>query len=257
MSGPGDRSSVEVSAAPRSRAAEDSIAGIDDTIALLRDLPRVLQPQVMIPFSPVAFFEGYLHHTNELLCLVGDGVFVKKTSASAIAMLERRKEFVRGLADLPPPPDAAVAAVPSKPEGPAIEMAKMAPPSAVQGSSTLRPREPILRTNPDGTVEIMEFLDEVVGGGGAVAPLAGATRPRPPLPPPPPSAAAAAAAPDDRPTSAVSSATGSKRLVDLATGLAVEPAAVPLPAPSSSAQDSTTPMPSTAKQSLFAQRLRK
>lgn len=65
--------------------------------AVLSSLPSRLCHDVMVPVGPLAFAPGRLVHTNEVLCLLGDNLFVEKTAAKAAAMARRRRERVERL----------------------------------------------------------------------------------------------------------------------------------------------------------------
>lgn len=68
----------------------------------LKDLPNKLKHNIMVqfitffaqlikvPFSDVAFFPGYITHTNEVTVLLGDNYFAKTTSSYAREILSRR-----------------------------------------------------------------------------------------------------------------------------------------------------------------------
>mmetsp|Transcript_16116 Transcript_16116/g.22506 ORF Transcript_16116/g.22506 Transcript_16116/m.22506 type:complete len:106 (-) Transcript_16116:307-624(-) len=44
----------------------------------------------MVPFGKRAFFPGYLHHTNELLVLLGSNYYVERSAKQASEILDRR-----------------------------------------------------------------------------------------------------------------------------------------------------------------------
>lgn len=52
---------------------------------------------IMIPIggTKLAYMPGYIHHTNEILVLLGDNYFVEKSTKEAIEFVERRLKFCR------------------------------------------------------------------------------------------------------------------------------------------------------------------
>ena len=65
------------------------------TLSLLRTLPSRLRPAHRVPFGPLAFFPGHLSHTNELLVLLGDNLFLECTAGRAQAICERRLRVLK------------------------------------------------------------------------------------------------------------------------------------------------------------------
>lgn len=51
--------------------------------------------EVMVPLagSKIAFMPGYVHHTNEVLVLIGENYFVEKSTKEASQFVERRIKF--------------------------------------------------------------------------------------------------------------------------------------------------------------------
>ena len=55
------------------------------TVSLI-DLPRI-----QVPFGKFAFIPGELYDTNEIMVLLGDNWFVKRSVKQALEIAERRK----------------------------------------------------------------------------------------------------------------------------------------------------------------------
>ena len=49
-------------------------------------------PWLQVPLGRFAFMPGQLYHTNEILVLLGDNWFAKRTAKQAIEIAERRKQ---------------------------------------------------------------------------------------------------------------------------------------------------------------------
>ena len=47
---------------------------------------------VQVPLGKLAFMPGQLYHTNEVMVLLGDNWFAKRTVSQALAIAERRKK---------------------------------------------------------------------------------------------------------------------------------------------------------------------
>ncbi|KAK5579276.1 hypothetical protein RB653_008957 [Dictyostelium firmibasis] len=72
-----------------------------ELIDTLRHLPDTLQPKIMVPMGKLAFFEGNLKNTNEILILLGDNYFAKRSSKQTIDIIERRdKDIDTSISDL-------------------------------------------------------------------------------------------------------------------------------------------------------------
>lgn len=56
----------------------------------LDTLPHELRYQVTVPISKVAFMQGRLVNTNEILVLLGDNWFVEKSAKQACDVIDRR-----------------------------------------------------------------------------------------------------------------------------------------------------------------------
>eukprot|EP00397_Hematodinium_sp_SG-2012_P051403 GEMP01060194.1.p1 GENE.GEMP01060194.1~~GEMP01060194.1.p1 ORF type:complete len:320 (+),score=94.85 GEMP01060194.1:31-960(+) len=66
-----------------------------DTLhSTLETLPNKLRHDVMVPFSSMAFFEGEIHHTNEVLMLLGEDWFAERTTQKALETVDSRKALV-------------------------------------------------------------------------------------------------------------------------------------------------------------------
>lgn len=55
------------------------------------ELPNEVKHAVMVPLSPVGFMKGEIVHGNEILVLIGEGYFVKRTAKQAREMIDRRQ----------------------------------------------------------------------------------------------------------------------------------------------------------------------
>ena len=73
------------------RSCSESYANLN---SLLEELPTKLRHEVMVPFGSLAFFEGSIEHTNEVLMLLGDNWFVERTAARATQTINSRRKFV-------------------------------------------------------------------------------------------------------------------------------------------------------------------
>lgn len=67
----------------------------DDLRELLTDLPEKLTHPVMVPYGPLAFFEGQLQHTNEVLVQLSSEWFVERTAKHAMGTIDRRQRRIR------------------------------------------------------------------------------------------------------------------------------------------------------------------
>ncbi|KAN0038705.1 hypothetical protein ACTA71_000891 [Dictyostelium dimigraforme] len=63
-------------------------------INTLQHLPDTLQPKIMVPMGKLAFFEGNLKNTNEILILLGDNYFAKRSSKQTIDIIQRRDKDI-------------------------------------------------------------------------------------------------------------------------------------------------------------------
>lgn len=63
----------------------------DELEGLLRDLPEKLTHPIMVPFGPLASFEGHLQHTNEVLVQLSSEWFVLRTTKHALGTVDRRR----------------------------------------------------------------------------------------------------------------------------------------------------------------------
>jgi len=73
---------------------DDRIKEWDTLKEVLKDLPEKVRHPVMVPFGPLAFFDGYLEHTNEVLCQLSSEWFALRTVKKASAMADRRRARV-------------------------------------------------------------------------------------------------------------------------------------------------------------------
>lgn len=74
---------------------EEQSGEVDEVRELLKDLPGKATHPVMVPFGPLAFFDGYLEHTNDVLVQLSSEYFVLRTANHAAEMLGRRQARIR------------------------------------------------------------------------------------------------------------------------------------------------------------------
>jgi len=67
----------------------------DELKGALESLPEKIAHPIMVPFGPLAFFEGYIEHTNEVLTQLSSEWFAMRTTKSALEMVGRRQERLR------------------------------------------------------------------------------------------------------------------------------------------------------------------
>lgn len=60
----------------------------------LKDLPKKVSYDVMVPLGPLAFVPGKLVHTNEILVLLGDNWFAEKSAQEACEVIDRRQQAI-------------------------------------------------------------------------------------------------------------------------------------------------------------------
>ncbi|KAJ2870297.1 uri1, prefoldin-like chaperone [Coemansia asiatica] len=60
---------------------------------LLQTLPDQTHYDAMVPVGPLAFFPGQLIHTNEILVLLGENLFVERSAKQAAAIAGRREKY--------------------------------------------------------------------------------------------------------------------------------------------------------------------
>ncbi|XP_031570394.1 unconventional prefoldin RPB5 interactor 1-like [Actinia tenebrosa] len=60
----------------------------------LNFLPQKISHEIMVPFGSLAFMPGKLVHTNEILVLLGDNWFAKRSASQALEIVERRQKYV-------------------------------------------------------------------------------------------------------------------------------------------------------------------
>lgn len=58
-------------------------------------MPEKVTHPVMVPYGPLAFFEGHLEHTNEVLVQLSSEWFALKTAKHALGTVDRRKQRLR------------------------------------------------------------------------------------------------------------------------------------------------------------------
>ena len=61
----------------------------------LETLPAKTSHKVAVPMGPLAFMEGHLHHTNEVLVLLGDNYFAERSAQQARGIVGRRIEHLQ------------------------------------------------------------------------------------------------------------------------------------------------------------------
>ena len=63
----------------------------------LMDFSDQTSYNVMVPVAgtKLAFFPGYIHHTNELMMLIGENYFVEKSNKQALEFVDRRIKFCK------------------------------------------------------------------------------------------------------------------------------------------------------------------
>mmetsp|Transcript_3459 Transcript_3459/g.11050 ORF Transcript_3459/g.11050 Transcript_3459/m.11050 type:complete len:384 (-) Transcript_3459:154-1305(-) len=137
----------------------------DDLKGILERLPEKVTHPVMVPFGPLAFFEGYLEHTNEVLTQLSSEWFALRTTTSALGMVSRRKErlcseqvgVARELGELQMRRHLAVG------EGEDASVSYSTPPGAPPGAT--------VRCDEEGFLDIREPIPEDDGGNCVVAPV--------------------------------------------------------------------------------------
>ena len=74
---------------------EDHRDQYDALLGVLDDLPSKLRHDVMVPFgSNMAFFEGEIRHTNEVVMHLGDCWFAERTVANAMKTIRTHRDTV-------------------------------------------------------------------------------------------------------------------------------------------------------------------
>eukprot|EP00928_Gymnodinium_smaydae_P044977 TRINITY_DN30022_c0_g1_i1.p1 TRINITY_DN30022_c0_g1~~TRINITY_DN30022_c0_g1_i1.p1 ORF type:complete len:355 (+),score=81.55 TRINITY_DN30022_c0_g1_i1:101-1165(+) len=67
----------------------------EDVKAVLEDLPKKVRHPIMVPMGPLAFFEGHLKHTGEVLAQLSSEWFALRTVDNALGMIKRREGALR------------------------------------------------------------------------------------------------------------------------------------------------------------------
>lgn len=78
-----------------SKLLQDKDRQYDDLRGVLEDLPAKVTHPVMVPFGPLAFFEGHLQHTNEVMVQLSSEWFALKTTKHALGTVDRRKQRLK------------------------------------------------------------------------------------------------------------------------------------------------------------------
>jgi len=71
---------------------------VDDYLTLSSRLTTLLQRtrhEVMVPLGPLAFQPGYIHHTNEVLVLLGEGWLANRSSSQAQEIIKPRIRYLK------------------------------------------------------------------------------------------------------------------------------------------------------------------
>eukprot|EP00747_Dinoflagellata_sp_TGD_P182469 gnl/TRDRNA2_/TRDRNA2_36728_c0_seq1.p1 gnl/TRDRNA2_/TRDRNA2_36728_c0~~gnl/TRDRNA2_/TRDRNA2_36728_c0_seq1.p1 ORF type:complete len:410 (-),score=101.69 gnl/TRDRNA2_/TRDRNA2_36728_c0_seq1:69-1256(-) len=76
-------------------AFQERNAKYDELRGILEDLPKRLSHPIMVPYGPLAFFEGSLEPTNEVLVQLSSEWFVLRTTKNALGTVDRRQERLR------------------------------------------------------------------------------------------------------------------------------------------------------------------
>eukprot|EP00929_Paragymnodinium_shiwhaense_P113361 TRINITY_DN8163_c0_g1_i1.p1 TRINITY_DN8163_c0_g1~~TRINITY_DN8163_c0_g1_i1.p1 ORF type:complete len:448 (+),score=138.65 TRINITY_DN8163_c0_g1_i1:70-1413(+) len=79
----------------QSQKLEERSRQYDEVRELLVDLPEKVQHPIMVPFGPLAFFEGHLEHTGEVLTQLSSEWFALRTTKHAVGMCDRRREQIK------------------------------------------------------------------------------------------------------------------------------------------------------------------
>jgi len=61
---------------------------------VIRNLPDSLSHDIMVPIGEMGFMCGKLKHTNEILVLLGDNYFVKRSATQSLNIITRRLHYV-------------------------------------------------------------------------------------------------------------------------------------------------------------------
>lgn len=82
----------------RQKAERDSLLECKKEYTQLREfleeLPMKLSHQVMVPLGSMAFFEGEITHTNEIMTFVGNDWFVERTAANSLKTVDHRVKLI-------------------------------------------------------------------------------------------------------------------------------------------------------------------
>eukprot|EP00761_Pharyngomonas_kirbyi_P001507 gb/GECH01001511.1/.p1 GENE.gb/GECH01001511.1/~~gb/GECH01001511.1/.p1 ORF type:complete len:348 (+),score=142.12 gb/GECH01001511.1/:1-1044(+) len=66
-----------------------------DTHSVVEALPRKIEHEIMVPLGDIAYMPGKLIHTNELLVLLGDNYFAKRSAYQTEGILTRREDLMK------------------------------------------------------------------------------------------------------------------------------------------------------------------
>lgn len=72
---------------------EEAIKEHKETIKILSNLPNKLTHKIIVPFSKVAFYEGEIKYTNNILQNLGGNTFCERTAEKAKEHLQRKLSF--------------------------------------------------------------------------------------------------------------------------------------------------------------------
>ena len=70
----------------------ESRQSYEQLAASLRELPNKIESQILVPFGPLAFFNGSLQHTNEVTVNLGENYYAKCSAVQAAKIADDRAE---------------------------------------------------------------------------------------------------------------------------------------------------------------------
>ena len=70
----------------------ESRQSYEQLAAMLRELPNKIESQILVPFGPLAFFNGSLQHTNEVTVNLGENYYAKCSAVQAAKIADDRAE---------------------------------------------------------------------------------------------------------------------------------------------------------------------
>ena len=63
----------------------------------LQELPRKLTHSCMVPLGDLAFMPGTIEHSNEIMVLLGENYFVRRSASQAHEIAQRRRKRIQFL----------------------------------------------------------------------------------------------------------------------------------------------------------------